>query len=201
MSVSVLTENCQREISYYRKGEPCNEQYALELLRRATLQCNQQAWLCLQQCLSEIALSWIHSHVYNLAAYNYDSIENYVALAFERFWLATACNSKVEFCSLSAALKYLYISLNSVILDTMRTYSRPKEVPLPEPGSQGEPAVEDSIDGGELWQILRDMFPDRREKRVIHLFFFFRLQPRQNFLFCPPKSPDVGHARLLQCNI
>ncbi len=201
MSVSVLTENCQREISYYRKGEPCNEQYALELLRRATLQCNQQAWLCLQQCLSEIALSWIHSHVYRDAAYNYDSMENYVALAFERFWLATACNSKVEFHSLSAALKYLYISLNSVILDTMRTYSRPKEVPLPEPGSQGEPAVEDSIDGGELWQILRDMFPDRREQRLIHLFFYCGLKPREIVRYCPREFSDVHEVYCLRRNI
>jgi hypothetical protein len=201
MSVSVLTEHCKREISDYRKGMPCNEQYVLELLRRATLQCDQDAWFCLQQCLSEIALSWIHSHVYRDAAYRYDSIENYVAQAFERFWIATACNRKLEFHSLSAALKYLYISLNSVILDSMRTYSRSKEVPLPEPGSQGEPAIEDSIDGGELWPILRDMFPGRREQRLIHLFFYCGLKPREIVRFCPQEFSDVREVYSLRRSI
>jgi len=201
MSLSALTEHCKREISNYRKGEPCNEQYALELLRRATLQCNQQAWSCLQQCLNEIALSWIHSHVYRDVAYRYDSVENYADQAFERFWIATACNQKVEFHSLSAALKYLYISLNSVILDTMRTYSRPKEVPLPEPGSVGEPAVEDSIDVSELWQILRDMFPDKREQRLIHLFFYCGLKPREIVRYCPQEFSDVHEVYRLRRNI
>lgn len=201
MSIAVLTEHCTREISNYRKGMPCNEQYALELLRRATLQSDQQAWLCLQQCLNEIALSWIHSHVYRDAAYRYDSVENYADQAFERFWMATACNQKVEFHSLSAALKYLYISLNSVILDTMRTYSRPKEVPLPEPGSAGEPAVEDSIDVGELWPILRDMFPDKREQRLIHLFFYCGLKPREIVRYCPQEFSDVREIYCLRRNI
>jgi hypothetical protein len=201
MSVSVLAEHCKREISDYRKGMSCNEQYVLELLRRATLQCDQDAWFCLQQCLSEIALSWIHSHVYRDAAYRYDSIENYVAQAFERFWIATTCNRKLEFHSLSAALKYLYISLNSVILDSMRTYSRSKEVPLPEPGSQGEPAIEDSIDGGELWPILRDMFPGRREQRLIHLFFYCGLKPREIVRFCPQEFSDVREVYSLRRNI
>lgn len=201
MSLSALTEHCKREISNYRKGEPCNEQYVLELLRRATLQCDHQAWFCLRQCLNEIALSWIHSHVYRDAAYRYDNVENYADQAFERFWIATACNQKVEFHSLSAALKYLYISLNSVILDTMRTYSRPKEMPLPEPGSVGEPAVEDSIDVSELWQILRDMFPDKREQRLIHLFFYCGLKPREIVRYCPQEFSDVHEIYRLRRNI
>ncbi|HJT56599.1 MAG TPA: hypothetical protein VJ761_08890 [Ktedonobacteraceae bacterium] len=201
MSILELTEHCQREIGIYRKGMPCNEQYIVELLRRATVQHDAEAWLSLQQCLGEIALSWIHGHVYRDAAYRYDTIENYAAQAFERFWMATAYNQRLEFSSLSAALKYLYISLNSVILDTMRAYSRPRELPLPEPGSQAEPAIEDSIDSGELWQILRNLFPDRREQRLIHLFFYCGLKPREIVRYCPREFSDVREVYSLRRNI
>ncbi len=201
MSIVELTEHCKREISAYRKGAPCNEQHTLELFRRATLCGDAEAWLSLQQCLHEIALSWIHSHVYRDAAFRYDSLENYAAQAFERFWMATACNQKLEFTSLSAALKYLYISLNSVILDTMRAYSRPREMPLPEPGSQGEPAIEDDIDSGELWQILRNVFPNRREQRLIYLFFYCGLKPREIVRYCPQEFSDVREIYCLRRNI
>jgi hypothetical protein len=57
-------------------------------------------------------MSWIHSHAYRDAAIRYDTLENYTAQAFERFWMATAYSQKLEFSSLTAALKYLHISLN-----------------------------------------------------------------------------------------
>ena len=37
-NVSALVEQCQREIAAYRRGEPPNEAYGRELLRRAIVQ-------------------------------------------------------------------------------------------------------------------------------------------------------------------
>ena len=201
LSISALAKQCIREMSNYRNGEPSNELYGLELFRRAIVQSNQDAWLCLQQCFSELVLSWLRRHPRKEEAYRFDSEENYVARAFERFWLATAHNRQVEFRTLAAALGYLRASLNGAILDTLRACSRPKEVPLPEAGSPEEPSVEDSVDNGELWELLREMFPAEREQRLIYLLFHCGLKPREIVRYCPHEFSDVREVYLIRRNI
>ena len=202
MSTSALAEYCIREISHYRNGEPNNEQYGLELFRRAILQGNQDAWAYLQRCYSEVVYNWLRRHPNREAARQLDREENYVAQAFERFWLTTAYHQKLEFNSLAAALQYLRASLNSAIIDTLRTYSRSKEVPLPEPDTSGEePCYQDSIESGELWELLQEMFPGERERRLIYLFFYCGLKPREIVRCCPQEFPDVREVYRLRRNI
>jgi len=193
MSAQVLAQHCIKEIGNYRKGEPSDEQFALELFRRATVQGSQDAWLWLQQCFGEIVLGWIRCHPRREAAYRYDSEENYVARAFERFWQATTLNQKLEFSSLGAALQYLRASLNAAIVDTLRVYSRPRETQLPEPGSPGEPLVEEAVDSNELWELLLGMFPNQQEQRLMYLLYHCGLKPREIMYHCPQEFGDVQH--------
>src|SRR2546428_8409245 len=116
-----------REIGNYPKGEQSKELYGLGLFRRAILQPTRDARLYVQQCFSEIGLSWLRRHPIREEAYAFDSEENYVARAFERFWMVTAHNQQFEFSSLATVLQYLRASLNGAILDTLRTCSRTKE--------------------------------------------------------------------------
>jgi hypothetical protein len=111
------------EIDNYRRGELWTDEYGLELLRRATLQGDQEAWAWMQHCFSGLVRGWLRHHPKREAACRLESEENYVAQAFERFWLATACNQQLEFNTLAAALRYLRASLNGVILDTLRRLS------------------------------------------------------------------------------
>jgi|SRR5438876_12377905 len=53
MPVSLLAERCLQEIERFRRGEPSQEQYGLELFHRATVQQDDLAWERLEQCLSE----------------------------------------------------------------------------------------------------------------------------------------------------
>lgn len=193
MSTAALAKLCKREIDHFRNGEPNDEQFGLELFRRAILQGDQNAWASLQQCYSELILNWLHRHPGREVACRLDHEENYVAQTFERFWLTTAHHQKLAFKSLAAALQYLRMSLNSTIVDTLRTYSRPKEVPLPEPGTPGavEPFVEDTLDSDDLWELLRAMFPNQRERCLVYLFFYCGLKPREIVRYCPQEFPDA----------
>lgn len=193
MSTSALAKLCTREIDHYRNGEPTDERFGLELFRRAIVQADQEAWASLQQCYNELVLNWLHRHPGREVACRLEPEENYVAQTFERFWLTTAHHQKLVFKSLAAALQYLRMSLNSTIIDTLRTYSRPKEVPLPEPGTPGEaePFVEDTPDSDDLWELLRDMFPNKRERYLVYLFFYCGLKPREIVRHCPQEFPDV----------
>ena len=124
-----------------------------------------------------------------------ESEANYIALAFERFWQATTLSQQVAFRTLAAALHYLRSSLHGAILDTLRAYARPKEVPLPEPG---EPFLEEQTESSELWETLQRMLPTQRERRLAYLLSHCGLKPREIVRFCPQEwhvVQEIYHLR------
>src|SRR5271169_5977049 len=52
LSVSQLAAQCLKEIENYHRGEPNSDAYGVELLRRATMQGDQEAWAAIQHCYS-----------------------------------------------------------------------------------------------------------------------------------------------------
>ena len=201
MSLPLLAAQCLRELDHYRRGEPYTEAYGLELLRRATIQDNQEAWAWVQHCFGGMVRGWLRHHPKREVAYRLESEENYVAQVFERFWQATAFNQRVEFSTLAAALQYLRSSLNGAILDMLRAYVRPREVSLPGPGEPGEPLVEDSIDDNEVWESLHMILTNPREQRLAYLLFHCGLKPREIIRFCPQEWSDVQEIYRLRRNI
>jgi hypothetical protein len=191
LSLPVLAAQCLREIDTYRKGEPCTDTFGIELLRRAIRQSDQEAWTWVQHCFGGMVRVWLRRHPQREVACRLESEENYVAQAFERFWQATALNQQVEFNTLAAALQYLRASLHGAILDMLRAYARPREVPLPGPGEPGEPLVEESSDDSEVWDILHMILSDPREQRVAYLLFHCGLKPREIVRFRSQEWGDV----------
>ena len=201
LSNASLAEHCLLEMEAYRRGEPYDEGYGLELFRRATVEGDAEAWEWVQRCFSEMVLGWLRRHPSRAAACRLESEENYVALAFERFWQATALTQQVTFKTLAAAMHYLRASLHGAMLDTLRAYSRPKEVPLPEPGEPGEPIAEEQTEAGEVWEVLQTLLPSRREQRLVYLLYHCGLKPREIVRFCPQEWSDVQEIYHLRRNI
>lgn len=199
MSVSALTEECMRELHKYGRGEPSNDQYALELFYRALTQRDSLAWEAVQQCFHESMSRWIHSHPLRDVACRFESEENYIAQGFTRFWQATANNQDITFQTLGAALKYLRVSLHTVIIDTLRAYTR--TVALPTYDEADEPLCEDSYDSGELWRIVNALLPDERERRVAYLLYHCGLKPREIVHFCCKEFDDVQEIYRARRNI
>jgi DNA-directed RNA polymerase specialized sigma24 family protein len=191
MSLRVLAAHCVRELNTYCRGEPCTETYGVELLRRATVQGDQEAWTWVQHCFGGVLLNWLRRHPQRAHGCRLESEENYVAQAFERFWQATASNQQVEFSTLAAAMQYLRASLNGAILDTLRAYARPREISLPEPGESGEPHVEDVTSRSEVWDILKTLLSNPREVRLAYLLFHCGMGPREIVHVCPQEFDDV----------
>jgi hypothetical protein len=201
MSVAELADRCTSEVNNYRNGEPFNDQYSVELFRRALIQRDALAWEMVQQRFNELMLRWMRSHPMREVASRFDSEENYVAQAFTRFWQATAVNQKIEFRSLAAVLRYLRATLNGTIYDTLRAYSRAREMPLPESGETGELIAIEQDDGRELWEVIKCLIPDKRQQRVAYLLFHCRLKPREIVHYCSEEFSDVQEIYRLRCNI
>jgi hypothetical protein len=201
MNTSELAHHCMVEINNYRRGVPSCNPYGLELFHRALKQHDSHAWEGVQQCFNETVLHWMRIHPMRESARHFDSEENYVAQAFARFWLSTAGNQEIEFKTLAAALQYLRASLNGAIVDTLRTYSRPRQIALPEPGEPGEPIMEERDDDSELWEVMRSLLPEGRQQRVAYLLFHCHLKPREIVHYCPQEFSDVREIYALRRNI
>ncbi len=201
MSLPVLAAHCMRELNKYRRGEPCTDTYGVELLRRATVQGDQEAWIWVHHCFGGVLLNWLHRHPKRAQACRLESEEHYVALAFERFWQATASNQQVGFNTLAAALQYLRASLNGAILDTLRAYARRREISLPEPGEPGEPHMQDVTFSSEVWDNLKTLLSNPREARVAYLLFHCGLKPREVVHVCPQEFGDVREVYRLRRTI
>ena len=191
MEISTLADRCMNEISKFRRGEPTNDEYGLELFRRALKERDPYAWETIQKSFKDMMLMWMRRHPSRKAACSYDSEENYVAQAFTRFWQATIGNEKIQFMSLAAVLRYLRASLNGIILDTLRTYSRPREISLPETGESGELFVEFQDDSDEVWDVIRSLLHDERQQRVAYLMYYCGLKPREIVKLRSREFPDV----------
>jgi hypothetical protein len=196
-STMCFSAQCGREISMDCCGDPSTDEHDVELFRRATVQGDQDARAWVQQCLSEVVHDWLRCHPSREAACRLESEDHYVAQAFEHFWQATV-QQKVVFRTLAGALAYLRASLNGAILDTLRAYTWPREVALPEPG---EPQMEGSVDDSEVWDILKTMLSSPRERRLTYLFFRCGLKPREIVHFCPREWSDVQEIYRLRRDI
>lgn len=201
MSISALADHCSNEVNNYRRGEPSDEQYAMELFRRALQQRDSLAWEVVQQLFGETVLRWMRGHPLRKVACYFDSEENYRDQAFARFWLATAGKQETRFKTLAGALQYLRASLHGTILDTLRAYSRPQEVALPEPGAPGEPFANESDDSRELWEVIEGLLPNDRERRLAYLLFHCHLKPREIVHFCSDEFSEVQEVYRLRRNI
>ena len=142
----------------------------------------EQAWEILTQRLSTTIRRWLRYHPNREEAYRLHNEEDYVALTMERLWMVTVRNPTLEFRSLPGALTFLRVSLNSVIIDSLR--NQRNELSILEVGSL-EPAapVEEACD--ELWRSIKSLLPERREQRLAYLLFHCNLKPRQIVQFCP----------------
>lgn len=200
MPMTTLAALGINELQRHRCKASFDERYCLEILRRALVEQTDEAWSVLQQCFSETIRIWIRSHPSSDVAFLRDSEENYIAQTFSRFWFAVR-DQHLEFTTLYAALSYLHATLNGIIIDTLRSHLRSREVPFPEPGCSQEPMVEDTIDGQSIWNSIQLLLPDEREKRLAYLLYYCGLKPREIVTRCPGEFDDVKEIYRLNHNI
>jgi hypothetical protein len=201
ISLPVLAALCVRELNTYRRGEPCIDTYGIELLRRATVQGDQEAWAWVQHCFGGVVLNWLHRHPKRAHVCRLESEEHYVAQAFERFSQVIASNQRVEFSTLAAALHYLRASLNGAILDMLRADAQMRESSRPVPTEPGERHMEDVTSSSEVWEMLKMLLSNPREVRLAYLLFHCGLSPREIVRGLPQEWSDVQEITCLRRTI
>lgn len=204
MSTSTLAGCCMCKMDHYFRNEPHDDQYYLEMFHRALVNHEPDAWELLQQCFSPLVRAWMRNHPRRNLACRYELEENYVANTFTRVWQASTRN-RLEFDTLVAALSYLKLSLQGTILDTLRVYAQPREVPLPDADSvtysSEKPAIKKDFKSSDLWEIIKGLLNDEREWRLAYLLFNCGLMPIEIVRFYPDEFGELQEIIRLAQNI
>jgi hypothetical protein len=202
MSLTDLAQRCTSEMNKYRRREPSDDQYCLEIFRRAVVQRENDAWAVLQRQFSENVRLWFGRHPSRQAALRLDGEQSYIDDALRRFWQAVS-EQKLAFHTLASVLSYLHLCLNCAIMDALRAYSRPKEEPIPDYGQvdMDEPSVEESYQESELWEIIEALLPGEKERRMAFLHFHCNLKPREIIRYCPGEFSCEDEIYRLKRNI
>lgn len=198
MNLAELQSRCWSEIEKFNRKEPNDDQYCLEIFRRALVRRDERAWEILTRRFTGTIIAWLRRHPNREAAYRLHSEADYVALTIEKLWIGTVHNTSMEFDSLAAALKFMRLTLNSVVVDTLR--GQAKEAAIPESGFD-EPAAPEYDSGEEFLETIKSLIPNEREQRLVYLQIYCGLKPRQIVQFFPQEFSGVHEIFSMKRNI
>ncbi len=177
------------------------DQYCLELLHRAVVQHDIHARNTLQHHFSELLYHWMRSHPKREMVSQLNSEEHYVIEALERFWQVLSPYQLESSDALAVAQRYLCISLNSTIMDTLRTSLRPQEIPAVEMRGAIKPLTESDYSQCVCWEAIEHMLPNRRTRRLAYLLFCCGLKPKAIVSVYPQEFGDIQEIYLLWAGI
>jgi hypothetical protein len=197
MSIAVLTDQCMIEINYYTAGVLLSETYYRELLFRALLHGDHDAWNAVQRCLKVPLRGWMVCHPKIEAACRLDNVENYITQAIARFHKA-AILKQVDYWRLPSALEYLRVSLNSVLLDALRDATRPFTA-LSDKRETCNSFMSTPV--SDFWEMLEKMSLDTHKQRMAFLLFNCGLRPHEIVQLFPEEFCDEQEISQLRCSI
>ena len=204
MNSSEIAGHCQSEIEDYHSNQTLDDQYYLEMFHRALANHEPDAWEHLQQSFRPLVRAWMHNHPQRNLACRYEPEEHFITNTFTRVWQASL-RSRLEFDSLAAALSYMKLSLQGTILDTLRSHTQPREVPLPNAGSatlsSEKQVIKDVYKSSDLWETIKCLLHDDRERRLAYLLFHCGLKPGEIVRCHSSEIGEVQEIILLRRNI
>jgi DNA-directed RNA polymerase specialized sigma24 family protein len=166
-----------------RHGQQPPDHDAIELIRRAIRDHDQDAWASLLSLYRPVVLASLRRHAASTVAS--EGEDYWVNRAFERFWSAITADRLDQFPSLGSLLRYLQLCAHSVILDELRARRRAPCASLNEAAEDlaaplgAEDAVLDRLSAGELWRTITAEARDEPERLVAYLSLVRDLKPGQ----------------------
>jgi hypothetical protein len=170
-----------------------------ERLLRAASQGDQHVWEELEHRLGEIVAGWLHDHPLCAEAFRGGSEAHYVALVLQRVRQASA-RRQLSCRTRSDALLALRVSLNGVILDSLRISFQPGAASsTPEPLESDVPTC--AGDSGVEWDQLQSLLLAERERRLAYLLYHCGLRPAEIVRLYPREWSDRQEIARLRLTI
>ncbi len=207
MPMDELAHKCAQETDLYFHRKEHDPSYCFELVRRAIRNNDRTAFgMIVAQYESLVARwvnKWMDKHPDFLPVN--EEAQDFIAQAFERFWISFTPDKLDKSHSLAAVLSYLQTCVHGALMDALRKWRRGSteqetqdELQLiPETG----PTPEDIFQTNEFWQLIRKKCKDPKEFTVVFASFSLNLSPRQIFAEYPGIFKDIQEIYQYKTNL
>jgi DNA-directed RNA polymerase specialized sigma24 family protein len=203
-----LVERCAEERAKFRRQEPSDPVYSLELFRRALGphaddSARDACWEAVYVSFSPDVLQWVRYHPATAKLIAREPMEGFVNEAFARMYNANARNP-LSVTSLGEILSFLKRCVSSVMLDALRAqrdketpWEEEREIPTPDPSED----IFQQMHVEELWKMVESCLVAPREHLVARAFFIEGYAPREIPALYPNDFADVQDVRRCLANI
>jgi RNA polymerase sigma factor (sigma-70 family) len=207
MAVEDLAQRCAQETDLYFTHHDYDSSYCFELFRRA-IQSNDERALEVvivqyQPLVARWVDRWMGRHP-DFAFVN-EEAQDFIAQAFERFWISFTPAKFDRSRNIADILKYLQMCVHGAIMDAWRKLRRLQlEQELgddEQESSEPAPTPEELLQKDEFWQLIRKKSKDPREYKVIYASFYLALSPREILAEYPNDFRDIKEIYQCKANL
>ena len=191
LAPAALCDRCRAETRRFRNGEPHDDTFCLEVVRRAIEDRDERCWTELTALYQELVASWCRR-----AGAAEEEIEALASAAWIKFWQSYTVEKLAAGGSMAAALAYLKSCARSAVMDEGRRRARlqaheeivPGEIP---PGDErAEPDIP-RLDSDAFWELIARHLHDERERLTVYLTYQIGLRPAEIYRLHPDQFADV----------
>lgn len=207
LPVEDLAQRCAQETNLYLKHQDNDQRYCFELFRRAIHHRDESALEGIIAQYQPMVTRWVdkwmdkHQEFQSIG----DEAQDYVAQAFERFWVSFTPEKFDRSSNLAAVLKYLQMCVHGAITDAwrkLRHVQLEKEIVDEERDSPDPmPLPEDSLQEDEFWQLIRGKVKDSKEYIVVYASFSLDFSPREILVEYPGMFSDIKEIYQCKANL
>jgi DNA-directed RNA polymerase specialized sigma24 family protein len=207
MSLADLAQKCAQETDFYFTHHDYDSSYCFELLRRAVRNKDERALELVIAQYQPLVARWVDRWMAKHPDFSLvnEEAQDFVAQAFERFWISFSPAKFDNSQSLAAVLRYLQMCVNGAITDTWRKLRRiqiEQETRDEEQEfSQPESTPEDLLEKDEFWQLIKKKSKDPKEYTVAYASFSLALSPREILAEYPGLFSDIKEIYQYKANL
>ncbi len=197
MAVEDLAQKCAQETDLFFTQHDCDSSYGFELFRRAVRNNDERALEVVITQYQPLVARWVDRWMYKHPDFLLinEEPQDFIAQAFERFWVSFTPAKFDKSQNLAAILRYLQMCGHSVITDAWRKFRRVRleqemgddEQEFSQPGS----TPEDLLQNDEFWQLIRKKSRNPKEYTVVYASFRLALSPREILAEYPGVFRDI----------
>ena len=197
MSVADLAQKCAQETELYFTHQDYDSSCCFELFRRAIQDSDEDAWMAIREQYQPLVARWVDRSLSRQPQFSSSNEEaqDFIAQAFERFWVSFTPAKFEKSQGLAAVLRYLQMCVNGAITDAwrkLRHFQLEQETGEDEDElSEEEPTPEDILQTGEFWQLIQKKAKNSKEYTVLFASFTLDLSPREILAEYPGIFSDI----------
>lgn len=207
MAVEDLAQKCAQETDRFFTHHDYDSSYGFELFRRAVRDKDEHAlevvFTQYQPLVARWVDRWTDRHPEFLLID--EDAQDFIAQAFERFWISFTPAKYDKSQNLAAVLRYLQMCVHSVITDAWRKFrrSRLEQVMMDEEQefSHSESTPEDLLQNDEFWQLIKEKSKNPKEYMVVYASFSLALSPRDILAEYPGLFRDIKEIYQYKANL